>query len=109
MLQRRQEIRAQTAFFFADSIQVPALQQQSKKALSKIFCLFRPDALSPYETINWSPVSAAKFFERFLGRGRSASCREHNAPMSCCKRHRAALCSRRDLIPRGLTVLNRHA
>src|SRR3954447_18738576 len=108
MFQRRQEIRTQTAFFFADGIQVPPLQQQSEKALSKIFCLFRPDALSSYETVNRSPICPTEFFEGlFCCRRRALRC-QHHTPVSCCKRDRSALCSGRNLISGGLTLFNRH-
>ena len=72
--------------------QVAALQQQCKKALSEIFGLFRSNALSPYETINWSPVRAAKFFERLLRRWCSTLRRQHHAPVRGCKRDRAVIC-----------------
>src|SRR6266481_4190540 len=91
MFQRPEEIRTQTAFFFADSIEIPALQQQCKKTLSEIFCLFRPDALSSYETVNRSPVRATKFFECLFCRGRWTLCREYNAPMRGSKCHRAVI------------------
>ena len=40
-------------------------------------------------------------------RGRALR-RQHDAPMRCCKR-RPVLCGRGNLIPRGLTLVNRHA
>src|SRR6266436_6041457 len=91
MFQRPEEIRTQTAFFFANGIEIPALQQQCEKALSEIFCLFRPDALSSYETVNRSPVGAAKFFECLLRRGRWTLRRQYDAPMRGSKCHRAVI------------------
>src|SRR5437667_12893298 len=108
MFQRREEIRTQAPFLFADSLQVAALQQQCKETLGEIFRLLRSNALSPYETINWSPVRAAKFFECLLGRGRWTLCRQHHAPVGCRKGDGPVLCSGRSLIRRGLTLVNRH-
>jgi hypothetical protein len=48
-------------------------------------------ALSPDEAINRSPISAAKFFERFLCCRRFTLCREHHTPMRCGKRNDAIL------------------
>src|SRR5205809_2399891 len=110
MFQRREKIRTQTAFFFADSIEIPALQQQCKETLSEIFRLFWPDALSSYETVNRSLVGAAKFFECLPGRGRWTLCREYTAPVRGSKRHQAvigasALCGQRS----QLIICRRHA
>ena len=66
MLERREQIRTQASFLFANGIQIPALQQQRKKTLREIFCLFRSGALSPHERINRSPIGAAKFLKRRL-------------------------------------------
>jgi hypothetical protein len=109
IFERNQQIRTQPPFFLANPIQTFALQQQREKGLSEIFRLFWFDALPPHETINWSPVCAAKFFECLLCCGRWALRREHNAPMSCCKCRRPVLCAWGDPIPRGLILINRHA
>src|SRR5262249_46876960 len=75
-------------FLFAHNVQVSAFQQQRKKTLSEILHLFRPDALSPRETINWSPVCEAKFFECLLCRRPFTLRLQHHAPVRGSKRHR---------------------
>src|SRR5439155_26813993 len=82
MFQRREQVRTQTSFLFAHSIQIPTLQKQRKKALGKIFRFLGSNALSPYETVNRSPISAAKFFQRLLRCGRLALRLQDHAPMS---------------------------
>ena len=66
MLERRKQIRTQTSLLLADSIKIASLKQERKKTLREILCLLGLDALSPYEGINRSPVSATKFFECLL-------------------------------------------
>src|SRR6266436_188433 len=88
MFEGRQQIGTQTAFLFADSIQVSALQQERKKPLSEILRVFRCGAVSPHKRVEWSPICAAKFFECFTRFWRFASCHQHHAPMSggkCCR------------------------
>lgn len=85
MFQRRKQIRTQAPFLFADSIEIPALQQQCKETLSEIFRLFRPDALPPYKTLNWFPVGAAKFLKCPFCSWRWTLRRQDYAPMGCCK------------------------
>src|ERR1700757_1162780 len=68
MLQRCEQIRTQPSFLFANSIKIPALQQQREKTLGQIFGFLCFDAFSPNETINRSPIRAAKFLERLLCR-----------------------------------------
>src|SRR6478735_1022081 len=64
MLQRRQKIRAQTSFLFANRIEVSALQKHRKKILSEIFGFIWAGAFPSDKAINRSPIGAAKFFER---------------------------------------------
>src|SRR6266496_3257920 len=91
MFEGRQQIGTQTAFLFADSLQVSALQQERKKPLSEILRVFRSGALSPHEGVEWPPIGAAKFFEcsircrRFTLRG------EDHTPVGCGKCHSAVL------------------
>ena len=59
--------------------------------MGKVLCFRRRDALSPNEAINGSPISATKFFERFLCRWRFALCLQHYAPMRSGKRRRAVM------------------
>src|SRR5262249_40660162 len=91
MFERGEQIRTQTPFFFAHSIEVPALQQQCEEALSEIFRLFRSNALSSYEPINRSPISAAKFFQCRLCCWGFTLRRQHHAPARGSKRDRAVL------------------
>src|SRR6266496_1893052 len=74
MFERRQQIRTQAPLLFTDSIQIPAFQEQRKKPLGEIFGFLGADALPPHETINRSPIRAAKFFERRLCCWRWAFC-----------------------------------
>jgi hypothetical protein len=60
-----------------------------KKTLSEILRLFRPGPLSPHETINRSPVRAAKFLESLLCRGCWTLRFQHYAPMRGGKRRAA--------------------
>src|SRR5262249_52285582 len=76
-------------FFSADGIEIPPLEQQCEKALSEIFCVFRSDALASYETINWSPIRATKFFERRLRGCRRTLRRQYDAPVRRSKRRAA--------------------
>src|SRR5436190_17504817 len=71
MLQRRQQVRTQASLLSSNIIKIPALQQQGKKTLGKIFRFLWPRAFSPDEGVNGSPVGTAKPFERLLGRWRS--------------------------------------
>src|SRR4029077_14776132 len=89
MLERREQIRTQASFFLAHNVQVSAFQQQRKKTLSEIFCFFGTGALSPHETINWWPISAAKFFKCGLRCGCWTLCLQHQAPMRGGKRRAA--------------------
>src|SRR5438105_11535113 len=91
MFERCEQIRPQTPFLLADGIQIPAFQQQSKKTLREIFRLFRSNALSSYETINRSPVGAAKFSKRCLRRVCWTLRLQHHAPMRGSKRHRTVI------------------
>src|SRR5262245_30313322 len=86
MLERCEQIRTQAPLLFAHRIQIPAFQQQSKKTLREIFCLFRSDALSPHEPVNWSPISSAQCFECLLCSWRFALRLQYYTPMSSRKR-----------------------
>src|SRR6266487_4141556 len=108
MFQRREQIRTQTPFVFAHSVQIPTLQKQRKKALSKIFRLLWLSALPPHETINGSPIRAAKFFQRSLRCRRWTLRLQNNTPMSCRKRRRAVFCAWGDPITRGVILIHRH-
>jgi len=60
-------------------------------ALGEAFLWSGP--LSPDETINRSPVSAAKFLERFLRRWRVALRLQHYTPVRCSKGDCTVLCA----------------
>src|SRR6266550_322459 len=108
MFERRQQIRTQAPLLFTDSIQIPAFQEQRKKPLGEIFGFLGADALPPHETVNRSPIRAAKFFERRLCCWRWALRFQDHAPMSCGKSNRTVLRAWADLIPRGLILVKRH-
>src|SRR6266542_5792866 len=105
MLKRRQQIRTQTPLLFADSLKVPTLQQQRKEPLGEIFRFLLLNALSPHETINRSPVSAAKFIERRLCCWACTLRRQHHTPVSSCKRDAPVLRARADPIPFRMILL----
>src|SRR5439155_16501105 len=56
-----------------------------------ILRLLSPNTLSPYETINRSPIHAAKFFKRLLCGRRFTLRFEHYAPVRGSKGHCAVL------------------
>src|SRR6266699_5530896 len=91
MFERRQQIRTQAPLLFTDSIQIPAFQEQRKKPLGEIFGFLGAEALPPHETVNRSPIRAAKFFERFLRCGRWTLRGEHHTPVSSNKRNPGVL------------------
>src|SRR5205807_5359967 len=91
MLERSEQIRTQPPFLLAHRIQITALQQQSEKTLREILRIFHIGALSPYVTINWSPISAAKCFECRLCSWRWALRLQHHSPVRSCKRDRSAI------------------
>src|SRR6516165_10357484 len=91
MFYRRKQISTQTPFLFANSIEVPALEQQCEEALSKIFRFFGLYTLPSYETINWPPIRAAQFFECGLCGRRWTLGRQYDAPVSRGKCHRTTL------------------
>src|SRR5262245_9150897 len=86
ILQRREQIRAQTPFFPAHCVEIFSLEQQSKKTLSKILSFLWIVALPARVAIERPPVSAAKFFECFSCRRRFALSLQHHAPVCGCKR-----------------------
>src|SRR5262249_47835165 len=85
VLHRREQIRTQSPLFFAHSAQIPALQQECKKALRKILCFFSASTLSSHKAVNGPPINAAEFFKRRLCRRRFALCFQHHAPMRSSK------------------------
>src|SRR4029453_18179429 len=105
MLKRCEQIKSEPFFFLANRIEIAALQQQSKKPLCEIFRLFRSNALSSYETINRTPIRAAKSLEFFLCRRRLPLCLQHHAPVRSSKR-RAAMSSV-DRGPRSHLIFSR--
>src|SRR6266542_4660103 len=108
MLQRCQQIRTQPSFLLANIVEIPALQQQRKEPLCKIFRLLGTSALTPDETIDRSPISAAKFFQCLPGfRGLTVRF-QHHAPMRRGKRDTAALRAWGDSIPRRLILVSGH-
>ena|SRR6266480_3987809 len=85
MFERCEQIRTQAPLLLANSIEIAALQQQCKKALSEIFRLFWFGALSPHEPVNRPPVRAAKLFQRRLCRWSRTLRLQDHAPMRCGK------------------------
>src|SRR5947199_262069 len=86
MFERHKQIRTKSPLFFPDDVQISAFEQQREETLREILRLLWPNPLSPHEAIDGSPISAAKFFERFLCRWRFNLCLQHDAPM--CRRKR---------------------
>lgn len=69
----------------------PAHYSESKKTLRKILRFLCAGTLSPDKAINGSPINAAEFSERVLGRRRLALCLQNHAPVRGSKRRRAAI------------------
>src|SRR6266567_5443611 len=109
MFQRREQVRTQTSFLFAHSIQIPTLQKQRKKALGEIFRLFWFNVLSSHETINRSPVCAAKLFQCRVCLRRFALRCQHHAPVRGGKCNGTGLSALTDRTPRRSVINGRHA
>src|SRR5260370_98246 len=90
MLERSQKKGTQAALLLSHGLEIFALENQGKKTLSEILRLLWPNTLPPHEAINGSPVSAAKTFQRLLGRRRFTLCLQHHAPVRSGKCDRAA-------------------
>ena len=80
-----QQVGTQTSFFLAHGIEVASLQQSRKKTLREILRILRPASLPSDERVNGAPVRQAESFQRFVGSGRLALCRQDNAPVSSRK------------------------
>src|SRR5437764_11784695 len=81
ILERRQQVRAQTSPFLPDSFEVPPLQQPREKRLSEILCFLWLVAFASDEAVQWPPIGSAEFFKRCL-RCRCWTLRfQHHAPM----------------------------
>jgi len=91
MFERHKQIRTKSPLFFPDDVQISAFEQQREETLREILRLLWPNPLSPHEAIDGSPISAAKFFERFLCRWRFALRFKHYAPVRGSKGHCAVL------------------
>ena len=61
---------AAKAYLPPDRLEVPTLQEKREKSLGKILGFLWIVALPPNESIKWSPIAAAKIFERLLRCGR---------------------------------------
>src|SRR5262245_34331578 len=93
MFQRPKKKRTKASFFPADGSQASMLQQICEKSLGDILCFFWPNTLSLHETINRSPICAAKVLQRLLCRWRFTLCLQHHGPVRGRKRDRPVLCA----------------
>src|SRR5882724_3862186 len=71
----------QTPFFFTNSVQVTALQQQCKETLCEIFRIGCFYTLAPHKGKNGPPICSAKFLECFLRCRRFSLRGQHYAPL----------------------------
>src|SRR5215211_2431884 len=79
MLERREKKRTQPALFLTHGLEILAVQNQREKPLRDILRLVSATTLSPHESVNGPPISAAKILQRLLGCRRFTSRRRHYA------------------------------
>lgn len=91
VLERNEEVGAEASLLAPDGVEVSAFEEAGKEFLGQVLGVFRAMTLSPNERIKWQPITAAKFLERLLRRGRPALCRHHDAPVSGVKSRSAVL------------------
>src|SRR5437764_15079305 len=108
ILERRQQVRAQTPPFLPDSFEVPPLQQPREKRLSEILCFLWFIAFASDEAVQWPPVGSAELFQRRLSLRRFALCCQHHAPMRGGKCNRTVLSALTTRAPRCSVSYRRH-
>src|SRR5882724_5098253 len=75
------------SLLLADGSEIFMLEQIHKKSLSNILCFLRCNTLALHKAVNRSPIDAAKFFQRFLRRGRFTLRLNYDAPVRTGKLH----------------------
>ena len=88
MLERSQKKRPQSALFPAARTGNLCVVKAARKTLELYLLLPLAQYLLADEAINRPPVSAAKIFQRLLGRRRFALCIQHHAPVGGGKHRR---------------------